>query len=133
MLDTNSKEYNTLQTRLSELSLQDYNGYKKRESAEALNLLREESVSRITVIQTEIAELDKEYKVLLSDRGNDTSRRIAIHDRKSILSAELEKLEDAVRPESNTLLCLSREVYARTEEFQNSFREQREIKNKMWS
>jgi hypothetical protein len=122
---------NTAETsRLCQLILQDYNGYRASEAPEVLAILRTTLEQELIAAESELVTLDVEYRQLI--KSDDTNRRMEVGNRKLYLSRRSEEIARMLT-DSEALKLLARSQYAKTQELQDSLVEQRQIINSLWS
>ena len=116
-------------SRLSQLTLQDYNGYLNAERPEALAELRAALRNELTSAEAELPLLEEEYRQLI--KGDNTTRRMEVADRKNFLSRRSEEISRIVS-DDEAMKILARRQYSKSRELQESLAEQRRIIDSIW-
>ena len=115
--------------RLCQLCLQDHYGYLSAERPEVLAILHKELEEELVQVEGELVKLDVEYRLLV--KGDDTTRRMEVANRKLYLSRRSEDITYELTEEERTKI-VARRRYGQTKELQNSLAEQRQIINSIW-
>lgn len=115
--------------RLNQLCLQDFGGYSAITKPEVLSVLRDELKKELIEVESELVDLDREYRLLV--KGDETTRRMEVANRKLFLSRRSGEITYEVT-EDEYLKIAAHRRYSKTKELQDSLAEQRQLREAIW-